>query len=180
MIRKDKKMKKTALILLLAMLCIAFAGCSEEPSNIPTLTPTKNETATSSPTTAPVVRDIGAVKSEMITKFNVTDSVDFSTELLLNMYGIKAEEVAEVAGYMTLTGVFPEEVIMIKAVDEEAKTAVISALEKRIAEVRVQSQNYDAENYALAQKCGVKNDGLYVTMFLSPNVEEMTSMFYAD
>ena len=160
---------------------MAFVGCTEETSNIPTPTPSGTETATLAPqTTVSAVRNIGAIKNEMITKFNVADSVDFSTDLLLNMYGIKAEDIAEVAGYMTLTGVFPEEVIMIKASDEEAKAAVISALENRIAEVRVQSQNYDAENYALAQKCSVKNDGLYVTMFLSPNVEEMTSMFYAD
>ncbi len=174
-------MKKTALILLAVMLCMAFAGCTEEPSNVPTPTPTETTTPTAVPeTTAPAVRDLAAIKSEMTTKFNVTDSVDFSTDLLLNMYGIKAEDIAEVAGYMTLTGVFPEEVIMIKAANEEAKAAVISALEKRIAEVKVQSANYDAENYALAQKCSVKNEGLYITMFLSPNVEEMTSMFYAN
>lgn len=175
-------MKITALLMLLAMLCVAFMGCTETPSDIPTVSPenTAEESATAVPetTTAPVVRDLAELNGKMKSKFNAADSVDFTTDLLLNMYGIKAEDVAELGGYMTLMGVFPEEIIMIKASSEEAKAAVVTALEKRIAEVKVQSQNYDAENYALAQKCGVKSDGLYVTLFISPNVEEMTNMFY--
>jgi hypothetical protein len=172
-------MKITALLMLLAMLCVAFMGCTEQPSGIPTPEKTPVSTATTpETTTAPVVRDLAELNGEMKSKFNAADSVDFTTDLLLNMYGIKAEDVAELGGYMTLMGVFPEEIIMIKASSEEAKAAVVTALEKRIAEVKVQSQNYDAENYALAQKCGVKSDGLYVTLFISPNVEEMTNMFY--
>ena len=173
-------MKKILFALLAVTVCFAAVACDSTPATQPVGTDTQFENSTETETKEPVQRDIVALKDQMLQKFNVTDSVEFNSDLLLNMYGIKAEDVEAVSGYMTLDGVFPQEVIMIKATGEQGKEAVISALNKRIAEVKVQSENYDAKNYALAQKCKVESDGLYVTMFLSPNVEEMTNMFYAN
>ena len=173
-------MKKILFALLVFAVCFAAAACTTVPSTEPVDTQSQSAQPTPTESQNAAQRDIVDLKNKMLEKFNVTDSVEFSADLLLNMYGITASDVEEVSGYMTLDGVFPQEVIMIKATSESGKQAVISALNKRIDEVKVQSQNYDAENYALAQKCKVESDGLYVTMFLSPNVEEMTNMFYSN
>jgi hypothetical protein len=66
---------------------------------------------------------------------------------------------------------------MIKASSKEAVARISASLENRIDEVKTQSENYDPENYALAQKCKVQTRGLYVTMFLSPSFDQMTEMF---
>lgn len=121
--------------------------------------------------------DLAALRTKMMADFEGVDPVPFEGDMLLDLYGIKAEDVAESACYMTMDGVFPQEIVMIKASSEEAAARVAAALEKRIEEVKIQSANYDPDNYALAQKCKVATRGVYVTMFLSPHFDAMTELF---
>ena len=86
-------------------------------------------------------------------------------------------DIKQAVCYMTVDGVFPAEVIMIEAKDSESASLIVAALDKRIAEVMKQSENYDPENLALAKKCKTAVHGLYITMFLSPDFEEMTNLF---
>ncbi len=113
----------------------------------------------------------------MKTRFDRSEAFDIDSDMLFNLYGIAAEDISDSACYMTVDGVFPAEVIMIKAKDGDAALRIVSALDKRIEEVEKQSENYDPENLALAKKCKTASNGLYVTMFLSPDYEEMTSLF---
>ena len=46
-------------------------------------------------------------------------------------------------------------------------------------ELRVQAQNYDAQSYALFEKCKVGTAGTYVTLFCSPKAEQLQSIFDA-
>jgi hypothetical protein len=158
-------MKKIVSLLIAFILVFSFAACSSDGGE-------KTQTNTD------ITVDLNAVKAEMIQTLSPSDPIELSAQSLLDLYGIAAEDIEASACYTTMDGVFPEEVIMIKAKDSDALARIEEKMNNRIAEVKVQSQNYDAENYALAQKCGVKSDGLYVTLFISPNVEEMTNMFY--
>ena len=47
----------------------------------------------------------------------------------------------------------------------------------RLAEIKNQSASYDAENYALAQKCKVTKVSTYVTLFVSAKHEDMQKIF---
>ncbi len=141
---------------------------------------TENGGDTSADTTAGVTFevDLSTMRQNMIDKFEATDSISVETESLLDLYGIKGEDVEESACYMTMDGVFPQEIIMIKATSKEAADRVAASLENRLSEIKAQSQNYDPENYALAQKCKVENNGEYVTLFVSAHNEEMSKMFW--
>ncbi len=121
--------------------------------------------------------DLNALRDKMIADFKGVDPVPFEGDMLLDLYGIKAEDVAQSACYMTMDGVFPQEIVMIEATSEEAAARVAAALGKRIEEVKIQSESYDPENFALAQKCKVGTRGVYVTMFLSPHFDAMTELF---
>lgn len=126
---------------------------------------------------APAEVDLGALKAEILSDLGVTDSVDVATDMLLDLYGIDAADVADSACYMTMDGVFPDEVIMIKAKDADAAGRVAQKLNARLDAVKIQSESYDPDNYALAQKCSVQTSGVYVTLFLSPNYARMTELF---
>ena len=121
--------------------------------------------------------DLAALKDRMISDLKITDAVDLSTDMLLDVYGIDTADVVESACFMTMDGVFPDEVVMIKAKDANAAGRVADMLKIRLEDVKKQSENYDAENYALAQKCSVQTKGVYVTLFLSPKYAEMTDLF---
>ena len=162
------KIKNILLIILTLALIAVLASCSS---------PSDKTDGTNDDEDTPFAPDILALRNKMISDFGDHDAITFESDVLLDLYGIAGEDVAESACYMTMDGVFPQEIIMIKAINEDALSRISASLENRISEVKTQSENYDPENYALAQKCKVATRGLYVTMFLSPNFDEMTEMF---
>ena len=146
-------MKK--IICLLLALMLVLAGCGAEP----------------------VTKDIAAVKDTICNQLNITDAMDLPTERLLDLYGIEAASVKNSACFITMGGAFPDEIVMVEAVDAAAAKTVAQKLEARLADVKNQAENYDAESYALLEKCKVSTTGLYVTLFISANSEAMQSIF---
>ena len=100
-------------------------------------------------------------------------------ERLTDLYGIAQADIASAGCFITVNGSFPEEAIMIEAKDSGAQSRIVSALNTRLADVMVQAQNYDAENYALAKQCKVITAGNYVALFVSPQHATMESVFNA-
>ena len=151
-------MKKiTALVLALALI-FAFAGCGANGGAAKDI-------------------DIAAVKTQILSDLSIEGAMDIGTDRLLDLYGIEAADVSESACYVTMDGVFPEEVIMVKAADDAAASRIKEKLENRLAEVKTQSANYDAENFALANECKVLTNGNYVAMFLSAKHADMEKIF---
>lgn len=126
---------------------------------------------------APVTKDIAAVKDTICNQLTITDAMDLPTERLLDLYGIEAASVKNSACFITMGGAFPDEIVMVEAVDAAAAKTVAQKLEARLADVKNQAENYDAESYALLEKCKVSTTGLYVTLFISANSEAMQSIF---
>jgi len=180
-------MKQFTAALLLALLLLAPTGCQRSGT-----TDTSNPAASSDPaiTTAdaadpaeteapsePRRVDLGAVRDAIIQELELQNYLDMGPDLLLNLYGIHEEDYTQCAAFVTMAGIFPHEVVMMEAVDEEAADRIGEAMNKRLSEVMNQAARYDPENYALAQKCEVKREGLYVTLFLSPDSERMQAVF---
>ena len=121
--------------------------------------------------------DLNSVRDAILNECGITDSMMLETDALTRLYGIDASKVKQSASFVTMSGTFPHEIIMAEAVDEGAATEIASLLQNRLSEVMVQSQSYDAKNYALAQKCEVSRKGNFVSLFLSPEFEKMTGVY---
>ena len=121
--------------------------------------------------------DLGALKDKMISELSIENANSIDADALMGLYGISADDIEQSACFTTMSGAFPDEVVMIKTKDADAFDIVYEKLSARVDEVKVQSQNYDAENYALAQKCEIVSSGNYVAMFLSPDYDEMVKLF---
>lgn len=117
--------------------------------------------------------DLSAVRDDIINKLSVQNPLKIETPALNNLYGIGADLVAQSASFVTMSGTFPDEIILVEAVDEAAAETIRSCLQKRLEEVLVQSETYDAENHAAALECQVVVNGLYVSLILSPKQAEM-------
>lgn len=159
-------MKKFSCILLAILLLLSLMAC----------TGTKNTENPYYDAETGTIR-LTALKSDMLKKLNITDALDLGKDALLSQYGIREEDVADFACFVTLDGAFPQEIVMIRAGSADAANRVKEHLQTRLEEFRVQSQNYDAENYAVAQKCSILTSGNYVAMFLTPDYEVMRQMF---
>ncbi len=123
--------------------------------------------------------DIQAVKEQIITDLKVEGAMDIQPARLLALYGVEEADIADSACYVTMDGVFPDEIVIIKATDADAAKRVEEKLQTRLDEIKVQSQSYDPENYAIAQECKVLKSGNTVALFMSPNHEDMEAIFNA-
>ena len=149
-------MKKLITIICLVLVLCTLCACGGEEAK---------------------VIDIAKVKSDIVSQLSIADPMDVQADRLMDLYGIEAKDVKTAACFVTMDGVFPDEIIMVEAADASAASRVAEKLESRLTEVKNQSASYDAENYALAQKCKVTKTGNYVTLFISAKHEEMQKIF---
>ena len=147
---------------------------AETPAEVPEEAPEETPADTPEVPAEPV--DLTQVRDAIIDGLEIAEPFLLDTDALLNLYGIEGAWVAQSASFATMSGTFPDEVVLVEAVDEAAAASVAQCLQSRLDEVLVQSKSYDADNYAAAQACQVRCDGLYVTLLLSPKQAEMTEI----
>ncbi len=143
----------------------------------PTTTTAAPTTTTAAPTTTQKTVDLSALSNQIINSAGVEGAMPLPKERLTDLYGIAQADIASAGCFITMNGSFPEEAIMIEAKDSGAQSRIVSALNTRLADVLVQAENYDAENYALAKQCKVITSGNYVALFVSPHHAAMESAF---
>ena len=126
---------------------------------------------------APREIDIKSVKEQIVSELSIEGALDLASDRLLALYGIEETDILESACFVTMGGVFPDEIVMIKAVDEDAADRIEAKLNTRLDEIKVQSQSYDPENYAIAQECKVLREGTVVALFMSAKYADMEAIF---
>lgn len=102
-----------------------------------------------------------------------------SAASLTRYYGITEEQVEEFAGGINNSGVEQEEIVLVKATDNDAAAAVKTALENRYNAKLNENKNYNPEQAAIIEKCSVEQNGLYVSMIISPNADKITEIYKA-
>lgn len=151
-------MKRTILRIITALLIVGLAGCGKTADKTVNLV-------------------LSEVRTAMIDAQGTEEAYLLDTDALLNLYGIREEDVAQSASYVTMSGTFPDEIILVEAVDEAAAERIAASLETRLNEVMIQSETYDPDNYKAAQACKVETNGLYISLILSPNQASLTEIY---
>lgn len=156
-------MKKFLSVILVLTLIFSFAACTKNDA----------EGNPSDKTPSEITIDINALKNTIIEKAELTDPLELNAEGLCELYDIDSADVSEAVCVTTLDGTFPDEVIIIKAANEDAQKRITDKLSSHLDDVKIQSQNYDAENFALAQKCRIIEKGNYLALFISAKHAQM-------
>lgn len=170
-------MKKVILIAIAALFVFLVAACGADRKSDTNTTQPNAVNDEAEGTTEALSVSLIEIRKAIIDELEITEFFELETEALLDLYGIRAEAVAQSASFVTMSGTFPDEVILIEAVDETAAAEIEEMLNNRLSEVMVQSQTYDAENYAAAQKCRVWRNDLHVALILSPMQEAMAEIY---
>ncbi len=145
-----------ALLLVLASLC-ALSACGGNAEE--------------------VTVDLDAVKAQIISSLEISDPLDITTGRLYDLYAIDPETVKASACFITMGGAFPDEIVMVQAVDAATAKQIAEKLQARLLDVTNQAHNYDAESFALLEKCKVETVGTYVHLFISAKSAEMRAIF---
>lgn len=175
-------MKKFLGVTLAVLTLSAAAACSKAPAEETTAAEEPGVTGSAADETAVSENaaegvDLKALKDNMISSLGIENAADVAADRLTALYGIEAADVTDSACFITMQGVFPEEIVMVKAADDAAAARIAEKLLVRLQDVLNQSKNYDEENYALAQTCKVMSKNGYVALFISAQHEAMEKMF---
>lgn len=152
-------MKKLICALLLVVCMLSLFACGSDADS-----------------TAKEI-DINTVKEQIIADLSIEGAMDLAPARLLALYGIEEADIKESACFVTMDGIFPDEIVMIKATDADAADRIEAKLNTRLDEIKVQSQSYDPENYAIAQECKVFREGNVVALFVSAKHADMEAIF---
>ena len=168
-----KRIVSLAAIVLTLTMALSLAACGEEPGTNENTENGQNQT--SSNETGKTV-DLAALRTQFVTDYSLTDVLEVETEGLNNLYGITEDMVKNSASFSASSGAaFAQEVVMVEAVDESATVA--EKLETRLSTIAEQAASYDPDSLALAEKCKVVTDGVYVGMFFSSHYDDMAAAF---
>lgn len=153
-------MKKIALILAAALaVCAVLCACSGGAQ--------KAEAK-------PLSEVWTAIKNEVT--FNDFKEFD-DVKKLKNYYGITEDMVSEFAGGVNGSGVNQEEIVLVKATDDANAASVKEKLDNRFNSKLNQNKNYNAEQAKMIEGCKVEQNGLYVSMIVSDNAEQITKIY---
>ena len=170
-----------ALMALTMMLTLTACG-GDEPEE----TPAPEQTETVEPgteegteVTEPAAgADLAGLMAQMIADAGIADYIEVPAENLSNVYGIDAAQVVNAAAFNAMTGgAFPEEVVMVQAVDEAAAADIAAKLEGRLTSIADQAASYDPASLELAENCDVITSGVYVGLFFSNHYDAMSAAF---
>lgn len=176
-----KRFKALSAVLMTLTVVLSLAACGGDKPTTQTgsETPDSSQTQQSNGETTGAV-DLNALREKMIADSNLTDVLPVETAALENIYGITADQVKSSASFNASSGAaFPQEIVMVEAVDEAAAADITKKLEGRLTTIAEQAASYEPDSQALAEKCKVVTEGVYVGMFFSSHYDNMVADFQA-
>ena len=105
------------------------------------------------------------------------EMVDVAADMLEANTGISAGEYTGAAYYIPMDSVMPEEIILIRAVDDGAARDIREKLESYL-DYRVEAARVYLTEYMPVLQAGVvRRDGLTVSLIISEQVSEITAVY---
>ena len=170
-----------ALLALVMVLSLSACGGDAEPAEEAaeeTAAAETTETAEAPEAAETAGVDLAALRDQIVADCGIADVLNVETDALANLYGIDAAQVASSASFTASSGAaFPQEIVMVQAVDDAAAAGIAAKLGNRLGAIAEQAASYDPDSLALAQSCAVVTNGTYVGMFFSEHYDAMVSAF---
>ena len=155
-------MKKIILSAVAVLMCMCLLTACGGTSK------TLNDT--------PLVDAMDKINAEVFgggDNMRVIDSID-KLELY---YGIDPADVKEFAAEVSKNSATEiDEVVLVKAVDEEAAKRVAEKLELRLQSQKDLCASYSAELLAVADKCAVRTEGVLVSLIICEEYDKAVSI----
>lgn len=110
-----------------------------------------------------------------IQSVGMPEMVSLKADMMLDFYGIKAEDVKQAVVTVCSDGLRADEVWLLEAVSADAAAKLKGLAENRLKQKDAESVTYSPEQNAIVKKAFLTVEGNYVIMIVSPDVEAMTA-----
>lgn len=114
---------------------------------------------------------------DLLAQAPVDDPLTLTEPDMLDFYGISAEQMQEFAAVTCANGISAQEIVLVKAADEEAADAVAEKLQNRLDALAAQMEDYLPDQYDVIRACQVQEDGGYVAMIVHPEHEALEALY---
>lgn len=96
---------------------------------------------------------------------------------MLDFFGIPAESMADFAAQTCSNGISAQEIVLVKAADEDGAKTVEEKLQARLDNRRAEMEHYLPDQYDILSQCRVRRDGLYVALIIHPEHEALEEVY---
>ena len=103
------------------------------------------------------------------------EMVSLKADMMLDFYGIMAEDVKQAVVAVCSDGLRADEVWLLEAVSADAAAKLKGLAENRLKQKDAESVTYSPEQNAIVKKAYLTVEGNYVIMIVSPDVDAMTA-----
>lgn len=150
-------MKKIICIIFAVIMVMSFSACGGAK--------------------VPTALDLASIGEKIVSECDIQNPMPMEKDAVADLYSIAAEDISESVCYAVPNGAFPDEIVIVKASNDDAKSRINDAFQSRIDDVKQQAQNYSPENFKLAQECKVISNGDYYALFISAKHADMEKIF---
>ena len=169
-------MKQFMSILLVVFTLLSLCACQSNEN--PTTTAAVPGTTTTAPANkAPLQLDLAATYATIITGVQMPDMMYIEEDMLLDLYGIKAEHYKQAQVYLCSYSLQADEIWLIEAADEAALATLKTLAQNRLQQKDDESLTYSPAQNAVVKKAHLATYGNYLVMIVSPDVDTIATAF---
>ena len=114
----------------------------------------------------------------MLERTGADDMMALSEGDMLDFYGIRAGDMEQFSAAITFTGISAKEIVLVKAVGEDAAQRVQEQLNKRVTNRMAEFENYLPDQFDIvANHSRVSRDGVYVSLIISGELDDLSKIY---
>ena len=148
---------KKAVSLLLSLIClVSLAACSGGGA--------KNA-------------DLVKVMEEIEKQVTMSDMMEITENDLKSVLGVDPVDVKQFAAKIKSTGTEYDQVLLFEGIDTDKANNIKKALDTWYEYEKSQTVSYLPEQYAIIEKCSVKQQGNYVSLIVSEQADKINGIY---
>lgn len=160
-------MKQFMSILLVVFTLLSLCACQSN----------ENPTTTAPANKEPLQLDLAATYATITTGVQMPDMMYIEEDMLLDLYGIKAEHYKQAQVYLCSNSLQADEIWLIEAADEAALATLKTLAQNRLQQKDDESLTYSPAQNAVVKKAHLATYGNYLVMIVSPDVDTIATAF---
>lgn len=138
------------IICLGLLICLISSGCSKKASELP---------------------EPDVIYSAIMAAAELHEMIELTSEELQNVIGIDPTDYTSFAAYQAGWGMSPDEIIIVRALDESRADEIEEKLNARVEYKKKSFEVYLVENQPIVNSAVVRRDGVTVAMLITENIE---------
>lgn len=183
-------MKRFFAAALIAVLALSLCACGQSDKNdkqestasqasVASEAESKTESKTESTASdAQGESELKTIYERVKQEVTLPDNMsDFTAARVKRVFGITEDEMTDFAGAVCTDGITQDQIIYVKAKDEDSAKAIAEKLQNNWQATYNVIKNYDPDQMTIIENAKVETNGLYVSLVMTAEADQVKSIF---